>query len=209
MIKAILFDLDGVLVNACEWHFISLNLALKEISNFEINREDHETIFNGLPTQTKLDLLVKENKITADKVKKIWDFKQKYTTKIISENSTIDLTKIELHEYLKHNQINIGCVTNSIKETAALMLEKTGQFSFVELLISNDQIRYPKPSSEGYIKAMIHFNSMPENTIIVEDSPIGMQAAKATGAHIWAVSGSHDVTLPNMLLFLNQLENND
>ena len=51
MIKAILYDLDGVLVDATEWHYESLNEALKEISGFEISRLEHIQTFNGLPTQ--------------------------------------------------------------------------------------------------------------------------------------------------------------
>ena len=49
MIKIIIFDLDGVLVDACEWHRLSLNAALKEIANFEISVDDHYANFNGLP----------------------------------------------------------------------------------------------------------------------------------------------------------------
>ena len=41
MIKAILFDLDGVLVDACDWHYLALNRALDEVVGFTISREDH------------------------------------------------------------------------------------------------------------------------------------------------------------------------
>ena len=57
MIKAILYDLDGVLVDATEWHYESLNAALKEVCGFIINRDEHISTFNGIPTMKKLEIL--------------------------------------------------------------------------------------------------------------------------------------------------------
>ena len=54
MIKAILYDLDGVLVDATEWHYESLNIALKEIAGFIIERSEHVSTFNGIPTKKKM-----------------------------------------------------------------------------------------------------------------------------------------------------------
>ena len=51
MKKLIIFDLDGVLVDACEWHRVALNKALKEVSNYEISLQDHYSTFNGIPTR--------------------------------------------------------------------------------------------------------------------------------------------------------------
>ena len=57
MIKLVIFDLDGVLVNACEWHRVALNEALRDVCNYEISLEDHYSTFNGIPTKKKLDIL--------------------------------------------------------------------------------------------------------------------------------------------------------
>ncbi len=63
MIKAILYDLDGVLVDATEWHYESLNEALKETSGFEISRLEHIQTVNGLPTIKKLEILHEQNRV--------------------------------------------------------------------------------------------------------------------------------------------------
>jgi beta-phosphoglucomutase-like phosphatase (HAD superfamily) len=76
MIKAILYDLDGVLVDATEWHYESLNEALKQISGFEISRQDHISTFNGLPTMKKLDILFEQKKILQTDFDSIWSLKQ-------------------------------------------------------------------------------------------------------------------------------------
>ena len=55
-IQAIIFDMDGVLIDARDWHYEALNRALK-IFGFEISRQDHLEHFDGLPTKAKLNLL--------------------------------------------------------------------------------------------------------------------------------------------------------
>ena len=68
----IIFDLDGVLVDACEWHKIALNEALKEVAGFEIGEEEHKSTFNGLPTKVKLKMLTDSNRLTSDLHEKIY-----------------------------------------------------------------------------------------------------------------------------------------
>lgn len=197
MIKAILYDLDGVLVDACEWHYLALNKALNEISKTIIQRDEHISIFNGLPTKKKLEKLNELNRVKFEDNNSIYDRKQYYTKETIIENGKIDELKKELHEFTKSLGILSVCVTNSITETAKLMLETTGQLEYMSFLISNEMVSNPKPHAEGYIRAMISLGFMPNECIIVEDSPIGLQAAKASGAHIWQVNGCGDVTMKN------------
>lgn len=202
MITLVLMDLDGTLCDCTELHYVSLNKALKKISNVEISREDHESTFNGLPTKRKLDLLIEEGKILEKDKTAIWELKQQYTKETIIEVLKPDQVKIELHQYLKSKNIQLACVTNSILETARLMLETTGQLEYMDLLIANDMIKYPKPHGEGFIRAMIYFQVMPEHVLIIEDSPVGMQAAHATGANIWQVKGPEELTRENILKYL-------
>lgn len=202
MITSVLFDLDGTLCDCTELHYISLNKTLLSISNCIIERDEHDKIFNGLPTNTKLDMLIASNRVKEEDKKNIWEMKQKYTKKIISEVIKPDPEKIQLHQYLISKKIKIACVTNSIFETASLMLHTSQQLEYIDLLITNDRIKFPKPHPEGYIRAMIGFNSLPERTLIVEDSPIGLQAAMATGANVWAIEGCHQVNITNIQKYL-------
>ena len=193
-IKAILYDLDGVLVDACDWHYESLNRALDELCGFTISRDEHIRHYNGLPTKKKLEMLKSKEVIREDQFSKIWAKKQKLTIDIIKENAKIDVEKIELHKKIQGLNIVCACVTNSIRETAMLMLDKTGQIDYMKFVITNEDVQNPKPHPEGYIEAMTRLGVLPHETIVVEDSPKGLEAARSSSANVLNVKNSRDVT---------------
>lgn len=188
--KAVLFDLDGVLIDACEWHRLALNQALQELTGKEISLEDHHEKYNGLPTKVKLKKLgITDNEL----IEKINARKQELTLQYI-QNQQPDKDKIELLSYLQNKGILIACVTNSIKQTTVEMLQRAGIIQYFNFLVTNEDITYPKPNSEGYVDAMVAFSSFPRETIIVEDSDKGFEAAKNTGATVIRVKGPSEVT---------------
>jgi|TARA_A100001201_G_scaffold136817_1_gene126145 HAD superfamily hydrolase (TIGR01509 family) len=193
--KCVLFDLDGVLVDACDWHYEALNRALKEVAYYEISRQDHYEKYNGLPTLTKLSMLNDMGVITDEDVRKISDVKQEHTIKVIEELCKRDQSKVELMRALKDNGYEIAVVTNSIRKTATLMLSNSGVLPFVDLLISNEDTDRNKPYPDPYIIAIHLLNSSHNKTIIVEDSPKGIKAAKDSGAHVLEVKDATEVNL--------------
>ena len=193
--KCVLFDLDGVLVDACDWHYEALNRALKEVAYYEISRQDHYEKYNGLPTLTKLSMLNDLGVITDEDVRKISDVKQEHTIKVIEELCKRDQSKVELMRVLKDNGYEIAVVTNSIRKTATLMLSNSGVLPFVDLLISNEDTDRNKPYPDPYIIAIHLLNSSHNKTIIVEDSPKGIKAAKDSGAHVLEVKDATEVNL--------------
>jgi len=201
MIKAILYDLDGVLVDATEWHYESLNNALQEIAGFIIDRDEHIKTFNGIPTIAKLEILNKQDRLSRDKFNIVWEKKQEKTFEVIENTATIDPNKIRLHQNTK-NLIKV-CVTNSIRKSALLMLEKTGQLEFMDFVISNEDVSIPKPSPEGYEMAIKKLNIMPKECMIIEDSPKGIEAAIKSKSNVYEVSGYNEVTLENVLTKIN------
>ena len=191
--KLIIFDMDGVLVDACEWHRLALNMALKEVSNYEIPIEEHISEYNGLPTKIKLKKLCSRNIIHEDMFEKINSLKQQKTKDIIQDSVKVRPEKIDLLKFLKENGTHIACFTNSIRETTEIMLEKTGVLDLLELLITNQDVENPKPNPEGYIKCMKHFSIPPSKTLILEDSPNGIISATASGANVFKVENIEDV----------------
>jgi beta-phosphoglucomutase len=201
-IECVLFDLDGVLVDACEWHYRALNNALYDILGIKISRQDHESKYNGLPTKIKLQMLNVEEL----HFKKIWDLKQKYTVDIIKSNLILLSDKIELHKYLKNNNIKICCVTNSIKDTAELMLSLSGQLQYIDLLVTNENIKNNKPDPECYNYAIKKIKCDPKYSICVEDSNTGILAAQSSLIkNLWKVKNSTEVNLINFKNYIKIL----
>ena len=201
--KAILFDLDGVLVDACEWHYLSLNRALDEVVGFTISREDHISTYNGLPTKVKLDMLG----LDKEQSKKVWQLKQDYTIDTIKENGKVQEEKIELFDYLKGRQIKIVCVTNSITRTTLEMLQSTGQFEYFDMIIANEDVKNNKPHPDCYNFVVKKLDISPSDCIIVEDSPKGLESARASivpDSNIWKVKNSTEVTQENYRRFVNE-----
>lgn len=207
MIKAILYDLDGVLVDATEWHYESLNDALREVCGFIIKREEHISTFNGIPTLKKLEILNSQGKLSKELFTKVWEKKQEKTFEVIENNASYDATKIHLHEETKN--FKKVCVTNSIRKSALLMLEKTNQLQYMDFVISNEDVSSPKPSPEGYDIAIKKLHLQPKECLIVEDSPKGLEAAQQTGANVYPVSGYQEVTLENILTKINYFNTYD
>ena len=194
MIKLVIFDLDGVLVESRGLHYICLNEALKHIdSSFSISKEEHLCKYDALTTKQKLSKLTKEKGLPEEFHGKVWELKQKETIKQINSYNQ-DQRIISILKKLKEKGYKLACATNSIRETSKLILIKKGFFDYIDLLYSNEDVNNPKPSAEIYMRCMIKFGSNPDETIIVEDSHIGRKAAIRSGAHLCAVKDSSDLT---------------
>ena len=186
MHKLIVFDLDGVLVDACDWHKTALNKALRESGYETISDYDHEHKYNGLPTRVKLDQMG----IPKEEQPHINDLKQKYTKQEIEKGINVSIEKIELFNELKARGYYIACYTNCITETAHMMLRKLGVLDLFDKVLTNQMVTKPKPSPEGYVLLMEHFKVPEERTLIIEDSPKGVAAAIASGANVYIVKNA-------------------
>ena len=189
MIKAVLFDLDGVLVDACDWHYNALNEALINHAFCAISRKDHETKFNGLPTRTKLEKLG----ISLQSIMRIEATKQEITKQYIDRDCKLDQSKINLFQYLRSSGMLVCIVTNCSEETARLMLKKIGVGEMYDFLVHNRDTKFQKPHPDPYFFAMARLGVKPYECLIVEDSPKGIEAAKASGAYLIDVKDSIEV----------------
>ena len=80
MVKLIIFDLDGVLFDAKEIHYESLNKAL---GNYSISWDDHLSTYDGLKTNQKLEILHDRKDLPKELFKEVWDKKQQYTLELL------------------------------------------------------------------------------------------------------------------------------
>lgn len=207
-IKAILFDMDGVLIDAKEWHYEALNRAL-DLFGMPISRFDHLTTFDGLPTRKKLDLLSLERGLPIQLHEFINEMKQQYTMELV-------LTKCKprfIHEFalstLKNNGYKLAVCSNSVRGTVEAMMAKSDLAKYLNLMVSNEDVVNAKPDPEMYLKAITYFNLRPDECLIVEDNENGIRAAQATGAQLLVVGDPSDVTLDGLLRAINAIDNGE
>ena len=195
MIKLVIFDLDGVLVEAKNIHFESLNRALGQ--DFEISWQDHLSVYDGLKTSQKLNMLTQRSGLPADSHKEVWDKKQKFTLEALS-NLQQDEVLIDLMKFLSLSGFRIAVCSNSIRKTVLTVLAKLGIIEFMDLILSNEDVKNSKPHPEMYWKAISMMSCLPEETLIIEDSPYGLLAASRSKSHVMRVSKPSEVNIQNI-----------
>jgi HAD superfamily hydrolase (TIGR01509 family) len=191
----VIFDLDGVLVEAKEIHFQSLNKALSDISeDYVISWEEHLKSYDGLKTLDKLLLLSKNKNLPHDEklYQRIFNDKQYYTSEFLGKIPR-NFELIELFTKLKSQGFKLACCSNSIRQTVDICLKNLGIIDFFDITLSNENVKFSKPHPEIYWKAMSHFGIFPCETIIVEDSPVGLKSAYSSGAYVIRVNNPKDL----------------
>jgi beta-phosphoglucomutase len=191
-IKAILFDLDGVLVDATEWHYEALNRALG-LFGFNIARYEHLTTYNGLPTKKKLEMLSIEKGFPRGLHSLTHKIKQKYTREEILRSCTPVFEKEFMVHQLKRDGFKLGVCSNSIRESVELMLKGSGLWELFDLVLSNEDVAKAKPDPEMYLTACERLGVKPAEALVVEDAPHGVEAAKRSGAALCQVTGFNEV----------------
>ena len=194
MNKLIIFDLDGVLIESRELHYNALNAALEKVDKqYIISRDEHLSIYDGLNTTRKLELLAERKGLSRQLFNQIWQDKQTATFDLIRQFPK-DEKLIKLFSSIKNQGIKIAVASNSIRETVKLSLLSIGVLEYVDYFISNEDVKRTKPFPEMYWKCMTALNCLPKNTVIFEDSHIGRQGALDSGAHLLPVKDSFDLT---------------
>ncbi len=204
MVELIIFDLDGVLVDAKTIHYDALNKALGK--KYAIDWNEHLSKYDGLKTNQKLKLLTKEKGLDPSMYDAVWKEKQKYTIEALREikpNQTLQ----SILSALSEDGYKIAVCSNSIRKTILTVLSKLGVIDFVDLILSNEDVKNSKPHPEMYWKAMSMMDVLPEQTLIIEDSPYGLKAAYSSNAHVMRVKNPQEVSYTKITLKMFEIEN--
>ena len=197
-IKAILFDMDGVLIDAKDWHYEALNEALG-LFGLGISRYDHLHTFDGLPTKVKLQMLGEQYYLPEALHSFINQIKQQRTMEKIHTKCH----PMYEHEYalsrLHHEGYKIAVCSNSIRRTIEEMMEYSHLDIYLDLIVANDDVTKAKPDPEMYITAMEKLNLKPNECLVVEDNPNGVKAGMASGAEVLQVTSVHEVNYTNII----------
>jgi beta-phosphoglucomutase len=196
-IRAVIFDMDGVLIDAKEWHYEALNRALG-LFEFHINRYEHLVTFDGLPTRDKLAMLTKDRDLPLGLHTVINNLKQKYTMEIVHRECKPTFQ----HEYalskLKARGYKLALASNSVRNSVEVMMKKSGLDRFLDAMVSNEDVSKGKPDPEIYLKAISLLGVEPGECLVVEDNENGIKSARDAGCHVMVVRDVLDVTDENI-----------
>jgi HAD superfamily hydrolase (TIGR01509 family) len=201
MIKGIVFDMDGVLIDARDWHYQALNDAL-EIFGFAISEREHASRFDGLPTKEKLNILSSEQGLPKELHQIINEIKQERTLRIAASICHPIPNVISAVSNLSNLRYKLGVATNSIRETTMVMLDQSQLTKYFDAIVTNSDVKFAKPNPEIYLKACELLKLPPGNVLVVEDNRNGIIAASEAGCVVHKVADPFDVHLDEILSYL-------
>lgn len=207
-IKAILFDMDGVLIDAKDWHYQALNRALEHFG-FSISRESHLSTFDGLPTKKKLSMLSASHGLPEGLHEFLNTLKQSYTIEASHQLCKPTFNHQYALSHLKSDDYKIAVCSNSVRGSVETMMSLSKLTPYIDEIISNQDVMKGKPDPEMYLKAMSLFDLSPEECLILEDNEHGIQAALASGGHLMKIGVPGDVTYQVIKEKITEIESQD
>ena len=205
MKKLIIFDLDGVLVEAKTIHYDALNEALGK--DYAIDWNEHLSKYDGLKTNQKLEMLTKEKSLPVEMYKEVWNKKQELTLNKLN-NLQHSPQLVDCMDFLTKSGYKLAVCSNSIRRTVLTVLAKLGIIQYFDLILSNEDVKNSKPHPEIYWKAISQMECLPEETLIIEDSPFGLLAASRSKASVMRVASPKEITYININKYLNDTKMN-
>ena len=193
MIKAVLFDMDGVLIDARDWHYEALNRALR-LFGMAINLDTHLASFDGLPTRRKLEILSKSRGLPQGLHAFVNELKQSYTHEIIAARCKPTFNVQMALSQLHRQGYRLAVCSNSVRRTVESMMAMADLTPYLELMLSNEDVGKAKPDPEIYLTAMARMGLAPHECLIVEDNDNGIAAARASGAKVLVVGSPADIS---------------
>jgi len=199
MLKAVIFDFDGVITDSEVLHLRAFNQSLVPYG-VKISTKDYYTNYLGFSDFDCYKTLVENGLLKIDERQIDGIIKEK--SKIFEELSKTEGRTIEgVHEFLQmleENKIPMAICSGSLMVEIEVMLEGSGLRHFFAEIVSAEQVKKGKPHPEGFLLALqkLNKNSHPPidagECIVIEDSHWGLQAGKAARMHTIAVTNSYD-----------------
>lgn len=194
MIQALLWDLDGVLVNAMPLHEEAFLIAVHVEGKIDLTQQEHAQHYAGLPTKVKVAKLITEKRLDPRYAEAVVKAKQHWTQEFITYRVHPDPSRIALLEHFQ-SHFRMGCVTNCIKKTTMDLLERSQLLKYVRECIVTNEDALPKPSPEPYQKACGLLEVDPKEALVFEDHDVGMTSAFSAGCQATQIKTYEELTV--------------
>ncbi len=183
---AVIFDMDGVLVDNGEFHYKAWKIFCEKYT-IPFSKERFRKFFFGRTNQQVLSKLFKQQPET-DEIKKWSEEKEKMYREIYAPYIRPVPGLIELIHKLKEAGISIGVATSAPRENVDFVLQALGIEHQIDVIVDDSMVSHGKPHPEIYLKAAELLHTKPGDCIVFEDSLSGTKSAYDAGAKVIAVT---------------------
>lgn len=182
-IKAIIFDLDGVLTNTSEYHYRAWKRLADELS-IPFDRQRNE-LLRGVPRRRSLELILDGRPATGEQMQEWMARKNSYYVEFIQQMTPVDILPgaLELLEELRQSGIKVGI--GSASKNTRTVLDRIHLWNCVDAVSDGYSVQRQKPAPDLFLHCARQLGVDPSETIVVEDAASGVEAALAGG--FWTV----------------------
>ncbi len=179
MIKAFIFDLDGVLTDTAEYHYRGWKRLADEI-DVPFTRDDNEAL-RGIPRRESLLLILKERQYSEEEILEMMERKNRYYLEFIRDITPRDLLPgaRELLEEIR--AAGLKSALGSASKNATEVIERLGIADLLDTVADGHSVKVQKPAPDLFLYAATQLGLKPSECVVVEDAAAGIEAARAGG----------------------------
>ena len=213
MLRAVIFDFDGVITDSEILHLRAFNQSLAQYG-IEITKNDYYTMYLGFNDTDCYKLLIEKGLLKMDEqqINTLMIQKKKIFEQLAKAEGKMIEGVRDFLNMLEQNNIPMTICSGSLLTEVEMVLEEARLRHLFEVIVSGEQVKKGKPDPEGFLLSLQRLNENRENPItanqcvVIEDSHWGLEAAKAAGMHTIAVTNSYDAEQLSMAeKIVNQL----
>lgn len=199
MIEALIFDLDGVITDTAEYHYLAWK-RLADEEGIPFSREDNEAL-RGVPRRESLQRMLKGKPIVEDIAQEWMDRKNRYYQSYIHAMSSDDILPGAMDLLTEIRAAGLKIALASASKNAAAVVERLNLNENIDALCDGYSVERHKPAPDLFLLAAERLGAAPHNCIVLEDAEVGITAGRAAGMHTIGLGpadrvGSADLVLP-------------
>jgi HAD superfamily hydrolase (TIGR01509 family) len=184
-IKAILWDLDGVLVNSMDFHYRAYSEVLSQ-RGVKLSREQYLKEMIGLRNYTILRRVLGD--LPDEEIMRLAEQKEEVFRRLVRGQVKPLPGAAELVRLARDGGIKQAIVSSTPRANIELMLQSLGLYECFEVVVGEEDAERGKPDPEGFIVAASRLGIAPADCVVIEDAPEGIAGGKAAGTRCIGVS---------------------
>lgn len=200
-LEAFIFDLDGVLTDTAEYHYLAWK-RLADEEKLPFSRKDNEKL-RGVSRRASLDLILQDRELPEDKIREMLDRKNGYYKAYIENISEDNLLPGAIDLLNELQKMGFRLALASASKNAPRVVDLLGIGDYFAVIADGSSVEKTKPAPDLFLYAAEHLGVPPDRCLVVEDAEAGVAAAQAAGMATIGIGpservGAADYTYPSV-----------